>query len=172
MLGQVVQHHLLSNRRDPHQPGLAPVALDVVVGRVAEPAVHLHRGVRGRGGGSKELGYVRLLAARLVVRSPVDPPGCSPDDQFRGSEPGMSSGERERDALVSAARTTEDHPSADQPTARRSAAFPTPSASAAWKTRRHTAPITEWGPAPRHLGPKPQRSASCQTAPHKFRLCA
>jgi len=73
--------------------------------------VHLHRGVRGRGGGGEELGYVRLLAAQLVVRSPVDPPGCSPDDQFRGSEPGMSSGERERDALVSAARTTEDHPS-------------------------------------------------------------
>jgi len=28
------------------------------------------------------------------------------------------------------------------------------------------------GSGPRHLGPKPQRSASCQTVPHKFRLCA
>jgi hypothetical protein len=60
-----------SNRRDPHQPGPAPGAPDVVSGRVAEPAVHLHRGVRGREGcvGGEELGYVRLLTAPLVAWS-------------------------------------------------------------------------------------------------------
>ena len=69
MPSQVVQHHLLSSRRDPHQPGLALVALDVVFGRVAEPAVHLHRGVRVRVRvrqgcvGGEELGYLKLLAA-------------------------------------------------------------------------------------------------------------
>lgn len=71
VVSQVAQHHLLSSRRDPHQPGLAPVALDVVFGRVAEPAVHLHCGVRGRQGcvGGEQFGYVRLLAAQLVVWS-------------------------------------------------------------------------------------------------------
>src|SRR5262249_8075067 len=47
------------------------------------------------------------LAARLVG---VDPPGRLPDGQFRGSKPGMSFGERERDGLVSTDWPAEDHP--------------------------------------------------------------
>ncbi len=45
VLGEVVPGHLLGDRRDPHQPGLAPVALDVELTRVAEATEDLQGAV-------------------------------------------------------------------------------------------------------------------------------
>src|SRR5205809_6045692 len=48
VFGEVVEDHLLRDRGDPHEPGFAPGALDVVLAGGAEPAVGLHGRV-GRG---------------------------------------------------------------------------------------------------------------------------
>src|SRR3954469_11799285 len=73
VFGDVVHDHLLGDRRDLHQPRLAPVALDVVLLGVPEPAVGLHRPVGGEGAGrgGEPLGEVALLAAwEAVVVAP------------------------------------------------------------------------------------------------------
>src|ERR1700728_776725 len=65
VLGEIAEDHLLRNRRDAHQPGFPPVALDVVLARVAKAAMDLHREVSGleAGLGGQELGQIRLLTA-------------------------------------------------------------------------------------------------------------
>src|SRR5438876_2427776 len=85
VLGEVVEDHLLRDRGDAHQPGLAPVALDVVLAGVAEPAVGLHGRVGGgeAGLGGKELGQVGLLPRGQVV---VDSPGRLADGEFGRGE--------------------------------------------------------------------------------------
>src|SRR5580704_13811726 len=109
VLGEVVEDHLLRDRGDAHQPRLAPVALDVVLLRVSEPAVGLQRRVGGleAGLGGEELGQVGLLPRGQAV---VDAPGRLPDDEFGSAEPRVCLGERERDALVLADRAAEYGP--------------------------------------------------------------
>ena len=70
VLGDVGEDQLLADRGDALQAGLAEVALDVVLGGVAEPAVGLHGPVGGEeaGLGGEVLGDVGLLAARLARR--------------------------------------------------------------------------------------------------------
>src|SRR5580704_235344 len=109
VLGEVVEHHLLRDRGDAHQPRFAPVALDVVLLRVAEPAVGLEGSVGGleTGLGGEELGQISLLPRGQAV---VDAPGRLPDGEFGRAEPCVRLGERERDALVLADRAAEDGP--------------------------------------------------------------
>src|SRR5580693_3697848 len=109
VLSEIAEDHLLRNRRDAHQPGLPPVALDVVLARVAEAAVHLHGDVGSleAGLGRQELGQIRLLTAG---QARVDAPRCLPDRQLGGGQPGVRLGQRERDALILADRAAEDDP--------------------------------------------------------------
>ena len=76
VLGDVGQDHLLADRGDAQQAGLAEVALDVVLGGVAEAAVGLHGAVGGEepGLGGEVLGDVGLLAARQAGVDQRRPP--------------------------------------------------------------------------------------------------
>ena len=80
VLGDVAQDQLLADRRDAEQPGLAPVALDVVLLGVAEAAVGLHGLVGGGEGGvgGQPLGQVGLLAARQTLVVAARRPRGSP----------------------------------------------------------------------------------------------
>jgi hypothetical protein len=91
VLGEVIQHHLLRDRGDLEQPGLAPVALDVILLRVAVAAVGLQGRVGGleAGLGGQELGQVGLLARGQAV---VDAPGRLPDGEFGRAEAGVRLG--------------------------------------------------------------------------------
>src|SRR5713226_5359840 len=62
VLGQVVEHHLLGDRRDLVEPDLAPEPLDVELARVAVAAERLERRVARLEPGLRreELGGVRL----------------------------------------------------------------------------------------------------------------
>ena len=84
MLGDIAQDQFLADRRDAHQAGFAEVALDVVFGRVSEPAQCLHRTVGGEeaGLGSEVLGQVGLLAARHAL---IHQAGGLVDHQVGGS---------------------------------------------------------------------------------------
>src|SRR3989441_12825314 len=69
VLGQVVEHHLLGDRRDLVEPDLAPEPLDVELARVAVAAERLERRVARLEPGLRreELGGVRFGPARPSV---------------------------------------------------------------------------------------------------------
>src|SRR5690606_9135570 len=106
VLGRVVEHHLLADPRDPHEPRLAEVPLDVELLAVAEPAVGLQRGVGGEeaGLGAQVLRGVRLPPARQPA---VEQPGGVLRHLPRGVQLDPGLGERERDALVLPDRAAE-----------------------------------------------------------------
>src|SRR6058998_2367172 len=108
VLGQVVENHLLRDRRDLVEPHLAPEPLDVEFLRVAVAAVGLQRDVARleAGLGRHQLGRVRFGAARPAV---VEEPR-----RLQAHQPGrleLRPGERERvrDRLILADRPVEDH---------------------------------------------------------------
>src|SRR6476620_1001871 len=109
VLAHVVQHHLLADRRDPHEPGLAEVSLDVELLAVAEPAVHLERDVGGVEPrlGAQPLGVVGLGAAGKAL---VHHPRRLVQDGLGRLDADLGLGELERDPLVLADGPPEDHP--------------------------------------------------------------
>ena len=139
------------------QAGLAEVALDVVLGGVAEAAVGLHGAVGGEepGLGGEVLGDVGLLAARLAG---VDQVGGLADHQVGGAQLGVGLGEREGDALVLADRAAEHDALVgvrDGPPQRRRGRCR--AASAAIRMRSALSPSSRyWKPRPS----SPTRSAS------------
>src|SRR5439155_1812860 len=109
VLREVVEHHLLRDRRDLVEPDLAPEPLDVKFLRVAVAPVGLQRDVAGleAGLGRHQLGGVRLGPARPPA---VEEPGGLQAHQLRRLELGPGHRERVRDRLVLADRAIEHDP--------------------------------------------------------------
>src|SRR5215210_2293863 len=89
------------------EPGLAELALDVVLGVERVAAEGLHRRVRGlpRGVGGKQQGHVRLGAAGLASLEKLGGPEAH---QVGGLDADVRAGEGELDALVLPYRAAED----------------------------------------------------------------
>src|SRR5215210_5077211 len=89
------------------EPGLAELALDVVLGVEGVAAEGLHRRVRGlpRGVGGKQQGHVRLGAAGLAPLEKLRGPEAH---QVGGLDAYVRAGEGELDALVLPYRAAED----------------------------------------------------------------
>src|SRR5581483_4922407 len=109
VLGDVGEDEFLADRGDAGEAGLAEVALDVVLGGVAEAAVRLDRPVGGEEArfGGEVLGQVGLFAAG---QPGVDEAAGFPDHEGGGPELGVGLGQGEGDALVLSDRAVEDDP--------------------------------------------------------------
>src|SRR5438093_2625226 len=107
VLRQVVEDHLLRDRRDLVEPHLAPEPLDVELLRVAVAAVRLQRDVAGLEArlGGHQLGGVRLGAAWPAV---VEEPRRLQAHQLGRLELRPGHPQRVRDRLVLADRAIED----------------------------------------------------------------
>ena len=106
VLGQIGQDQVGRDRGDLVEPGLAELALDVVLGGEAEAAVGLQADVGGLPGGlrGEVLRHVRLGAAGLFL---VEEAAGLEAHQVRGLDLHVGLGDRELDALVLADRAVE-----------------------------------------------------------------
>src|ERR671917_1389117 len=107
VLADVGEDQVRRDRRHLEEPGLAELALDVVLGVVGVATEGLHRRVCGlpRGVGGEEQGHVRLRPARLA---PLEELGRPEAHEVRGLYAYVRPGQRELDALVLAYGAAED----------------------------------------------------------------